>query len=419
MRKTPVAVAIVLAVVGTLFGLIALSRLPQTLTLAVGPEGRETHRYALAVADAARDARERIRFNIVVAPGAAESAKLLDARKVDLAIVRSDYEWPQSGQTILVNTKRSVVILAPQPRRGGLAKLADLKGKRVGVIRLTDPNMPLVKTILAAADIGEADVTLTEIDMAEAGEQLGAAKLDAIIAIVVPTAPMFVDWVSQLARRVGGLRVIPLDGAQGIADRITGLEAVEIPAGAFGSGRPAEELSTVAISYRTVAHQQMSEDLGARVAKTLFDLRSRVNRQVPTAFTAEAPSATTGPKLPVHPGAEANFEGETKTFYERYGEMIFAGLWGASIIGSGLTAFVAWAGRRRHREGSEMVDEIARLTSAARTATPQDLESIQLRGDSIVATLANLRQNGHISDGVLEAAALALDHFRSVVDARA
>jgi hypothetical protein len=224
--------------------------------------------------------------------------------------------------------------------------------------------------------------------------------------------------VPEIAKRLpGGLRIVPLDEAQAIANRVNGVEIAEIPAGAFGAKRPVEEVATVAITYRTVARATMSEDLAGSAAKSLYDLRTRLNRTIPIAFTAEPPDGKAGARLPVHPGAMAYFDGESKTFYERYGEMLFTGLWGASILGSGLFAFVAWASRKRRGEGMGLIEEVVTLTSSARAASPDELQKIEARGDAIVASLAQLRQDGDISDALIESATLALDHFRSVVEA--
>ncbi len=410
-------IAIFLALVGVVFSIVFVSRMPRTLTLAVGPAGFETHRYAQALAEAGIEARERIRLSIVTTEGAEASARLMETGKIDLAIIRSDYDLPTNGQSILVNTKRVAVVMAPQRARGGIQKFDDLKGKRIAVVRLTDPNLPLVRRMLAVADIAEKDATLIEVDMQDLPDVLGTGKADAAIAIVVPSAPNFTMLVPEIAKRLpGGLRIVPIDEAQAIANRVNGVEVAEIPAGSFGSKRPVEEVATVAISYRTVARATMSEDLAGRAAKSLYDLRTRLNRTIPIAFTAEPPDGKSGGRLPVHPGAMAHFDGETKTFYERYGEFIFTGLWGASILGSGIAGFIAWAGRKRHGEGSRMIDEIATLTTAARTASPAGLAEIEARGDAIVASLARMRQDGHVSDAVVESAALALDHFRSVVE---
>jgi TRAP transporter TAXI family solute receptor len=409
--------AVILALIGVSFGVYFVSRLPRTLTMAVGPVGLETHRYAEALAQAGTEARDRIRLRIVTTEGAEASARLMETGKVDLAIIRSDYDLPTNGQSILVNTRRIVVVMAPQRARGGIRKFDDLKGKRIAVVKVTDPNLPLVRHMLAVADIGEKDATLVEAEMQDLPELLGTGKMDAAIAIVVPSAPSFTALVPEIAKRLpGGLRIVPLDEAQAIANRVNGVEIAEIPAGAFGAKRPVEEVATVAITYRTVARATMSEDLAGNVAKSLYDLRTRLNRTIPIAFTAEPPDGKAGARLPVHPGAMAYFDGESKTFYERYGEMLFTGLWGASILGSGLFAIVAWASRKRRGEGSKLVDEIVTLTTAARSAAPEQLRTIEVQGDAIVASLAQLRKEGDISEALIESAALALDHFRSVVE---
>lgn len=411
-------IALALASLGIGFGLYQYSQLPTTLTLAVGPAGRETHRYAEAVAQAGIDAREPVRLKVVVTGGANESARLMESGKVDLAIIRSDYDLPNNAQSILVNTKRFVVVMAPQRARSSIQRFTDLKGKRIAVARLTDPNLPLVRRMLAVADIGENDATLIEADLAELPELLGTGKVDAAIAVVVPSSPVFTALVPEIARRLpGGLRIVPLDEAQAIANRITGVEIAEIPVGAFGAKRPAEEISTVAISYRTVARASMSDELAGRAAQSLYGLRARLTRIIPIAFTAEPPDGTEGAKLPVHPGAMAYFEGETKTFYERYGEILFTGLWGATILGSGLAGFLAWVGRRRHSETTRLIEEVATLTATARAAgTADEIAAIEARADAIVADVAAGGHQGDVSSEALEAFGLALEHLRSAIE---
>jgi TRAP transporter TAXI family solute receptor len=416
-RSAFTSLAVVLGFVGLALGAVFFMRMPSTLTLAVGPAGLETHRYAEALAKASVDSRDRIRYRIVATSGAAESARLLEAGKVNLAIVRSDFELPATGQTLIVNAKRLFVVMAPQLRRGGVQKLGDLKGKRIAVARLTDPNLPLVRRILAVADIGEGDATLIECELEELPELLGAGKVDAAIAVLVPAAPNVSELIPQIAKRLaGGLRFIPLAEAEAIANRIIGVETAELPPGIFGAGRPQEEVATVAISYRTMARASMTDDMAGRVAKSLYELRTRLSRQVPVAFTAEQPDAKTGARLPAHPGAIAYFDGEAVSFLERYGEVILTVLWGGSLVGSAVTGLFAWFASKRHDEGGLMIEEIAALTAKARAADASALQPIEARADQIVSELARMRADGRVGEAVLESAALSLDHFRSVAD---
>jgi TRAP transporter TAXI family solute receptor len=419
MRRLSIftTIAVLLGLSGLAFGAFFYARLPKTLTLAVGPPGLTTHRYAEALVVAGDEARERIRLKVITTKGAAESAQLLETGKADLAIVRSDYPLPANGQSLLVTAKRLVVVMAPQLRRGGIQKLADLKGKRIAVTRLTDPNVPLVKKLLEVAEIGDGEATLIECEIADLPELMGTGKVDAAISIVVPASRSVADIMPQLARRLpNGIRFVPLKEAEAIANRLIGVETAELPAGIFGAGRPLEEVDTVAISYRIMARASMSDDLAGRIAKSVFELRTRVARRERTAFTAAAPDASSGARLPAHPGAVAYFEGETKSMFERYGESALTVLWGVSILGSALTGFFAWARGRRRHEGPQLLDEIAALTGAARQAAPGELVDIETRMDQIVTDLARLKSVNDISSDVIESAALALDHFRSVAE---
>jgi TRAP transporter TAXI family solute receptor len=416
-RVTLLAVAIVLGIAGVIFSAVFISRMPRTLTLAVGPGGQETHRYAEAIAKVSQDGRDRIRYRIVTTSGAKESAQLLEDGKVNLAVIRSDYELPANGQTIVVNTKRSVVVIAPQLRRGGIRSFADLKGKRVAVGTLADSNMPLVRRMLAVGELGENDVTLIEAKMNDLPEVLGTGQADAAIAVVVPGAPGAAELVPQIAKRLpGGMRFIPLTEAEAMANRIIGVETAELPAGLFGAGRPQEEIATIAISYRIMARSAMPEGLAGEVAKSLYDMRARLSRVVPVAFSMEPADALTGARLPVHPGAAAHFDGETKTFMERYGDALLSGLWGISILGSAITAFLAWFAGRRVDHGGPMLAEIAALTAEARAATAAALPPIEARIDEIVGALARHHADGQLAEGVIDSASLALDHFRNVAD---
>jgi TRAP transporter TAXI family solute receptor len=411
-------IAFSLAAAGLVLGGVFMLRMPRTYTIAVGPAGLETHRYAEALARLSSEARDRVRYRVITTMGAQESARLLEERKADLAIVRSDYDLPANGQTLLVNTKRVVVAFAPRLRRGGIQTFADLKGKRIAVVRLTDPNLPLVRRLLAVAEIGDNDATLIEADLGEIGDLFAANRIDAAIAVTVPNSPQTADAIPLIARRLpNGIRILPIPAAEAMASRIIGVETQDLPAGIFGAGRPEEEVSTVAISYRTMARSTMPNDTAADIAKSLYDQRTRMARIAPVVFTAEPPDAKTGARIPAHPGAVAYFDGESRTFMERWGESLLMLLWGGTLIGSVVTGFFAWVFRKGHDEGGKLLDEVIALTAAARAATPSGLAPIESRIDEIVGELARKRAKGWTSDAVIESASLALDHFRSIADA--
>ncbi len=70
LRSIFVTVAVLLGLAGVLLGAVFVARMPRTYTLAVGPAGLETHRYAESLARAAAEARDRVRYQIIETSGA-------------------------------------------------------------------------------------------------------------------------------------------------------------------------------------------------------------------------------------------------------------------------------------------------------------------------------------------------------------
>jgi TRAP transporter TAXI family solute receptor len=417
VRPVLILIALGLALIAGSVGAWYWLSLPRVVTLVAGKDGSETNRFATALSKAATEARSPIRFKVLMSSGAEESGKLLETSKTDLAIVRSDLELPPSGQALVVNTKRALVLLVPQ-KRGNITALSDLKGKRIGVVRWTDPNVPLVRKVLEVADIREQDATVTQIEGLEAADLMAANKLDTIAIVAQLTAPILTEIVLKLNRKVpGGVKLIGIDEAQAIANRVVGVETFDIPAGALGTGRPEEEADTIAVSYITMARADMSEDLAGRIAKTIMDLRSRVGRQLPQAFSAEAPDGDSESRIPVHPGATAHFEGESKTLFDRYSEPVLTGFGVLSILGSALTGLFAWMQGKQQSEASRMLEEVAELTSQARGAeTMAEIDEIDAKGDALVAKLSQEAGESESAAAMLQGTGVAMDQLRYVLE---
>jgi TRAP transporter TAXI family solute receptor len=416
-RHVLAIIAVAFALISGAIGLYYWSTLPRTVSIAAGAQNSETHRFATALGKAANEAKSGIRFQPIVSGGAEDSGRMLEAAKADLAIVRSDLELPASGQAIIINTKRSLILIVPA-KKGAATELVELKGKRIGVVRWTDPNIPLVRKALAVAEIGENDATVTQVEGREAADLLAQNKLDAVAIVAQLTAPILTEIMLQMGRKVpGGVKILSIDEAQAIANRVTGTETADIPAGALGAGRPAEESDTIAVSYITMARASMSDDLAGRIAKTIMDLKPRVARQLPQAFAAEAPDSDSSSGIPVHPGAAAHFEGESKTLFERYSEPVTTAFWVISLVVSGLTAFIAWLRSKKKDEATEMLEELTTLTGEARAAKDAaELDAIDLKGDALVARLTQEVSDSDMSPAAVQGIGLAMEQLRHAGD---
>jgi hypothetical protein len=148
-----------------------------------------------------------------------------------------------------------------------------------------------------------------------------------------------------------------------------------------------------------------------------MDLRSRVGRQLPQAFAAEAPDGDSESRIPVHPGATAHFEGESKTLIERYSEPLWLGLGLLSVLGSALTGLFAWMQGKQQSAASGMLEELADLTTQARGAgSVAELDDIDQRGDALVAKLSQEAGESEGAAAMLQGTGVAMDQLRYVID---
>jgi TRAP-type uncharacterized transport system substrate-binding protein len=109
-----------------------LATAPTILRLAVGPIGSDDLRMAAAFGQALNREKSSIRVKIVLTEGLAQSAALIDDGKAELAIIRPDIKLPVKGETVVI-TRRFLPFMATNAAKG-IERVADLRGKRIGVV---------------------------------------------------------------------------------------------------------------------------------------------------------------------------------------------------------------------------------------------------------------------------------------------
>ncbi len=392
---------------------------PDLLTVAVAPEGGPEAKVIAAFADALREQDKDVRLRLVSYPDERASAAALQDKTVDLAVVRPDVMLPINGLTIAVLREEALVLLAPEA--GGIDSVADLAGKRLGVVTRHRADLPAIEAVLRQYELAPPAVTLVPL---EAGDVEGAVKgkrIDAVAVVAVPVsgeAAAVVRAVAAAANRK--LTVIPVDESEAIGLRNPTLSEVTIPPGSLGGRprRPDEEVKTVGISYRLMARSDLDRGPISKVAQHLFQLRSRIGRDAPSVNLIKAPdtdSATYAP-IPNHQGAIDYFNREQLTFMDRYGDW----LWMALFFGGSVTSGLAWLARQFVRKRRELVDEVLdRLTcilTEARAATDlPTLDALALEVDGLVTHAVRYARHRTTGMRTTTALILAIDSARAAI----
>lgn len=355
-------IAMILVGVATAAFLAYALLAPKTLRIAVGPMGSTDLRLTVAFVQALQRDRANIRLKLVLTEGSSESAQALADRKAELAVVRSDIAMPEQSATVAV-LRREAAFFVTRPGLD-MESITALRGHIVGIATSRAPNEGVLKQIFANYGLSDEDVTLVRGTEAEIVQAAQDGKLDAVF-IVAPLSDRIARRALTAFPRVEGKSagLLPVKEAEAITELLPVYDTTEIARGALGVDPPLpdEETTTLGVTHRLVARRTLDESLVSELTRLLFSLRLAIAAETPAAHQIEMPSVEDrGAKLPTHPGTIAYVEGETKTFFDRYGDWFYLGVMGISLLGS-----VAAALFSRVRPGRPPVDIDADLVQFA------------------------------------------------------
>ena len=404
---------------------------PTTLRIAVGPPGSDDQKFVQTLAQLFARERSPVRLSPITTEGSVESIALFAAGKTDLAVARGDLNLPASAESVLILRKNVVVLWAPVglPPKGSkrqpapkIKSIEDLAGRRVGVIGRTQANVTLLKVILTESGVNADKVAVTQFAVSQIAEMARDTAIDAFLTVGPLDSKITKEAIAATAASRGEPKFLAIDVSETIAKKHPLYEAEEIPASIFSSSpaRPEEKIDTVGVNHLIIAPRSLSDMKVSAFARQTFNLRQQLARELPNAPKIEKPDTDKDAALPAHEGAAAYFDGNERTFLERYTDYI----WGVILVLSGLGSVGAWLRHywsRDEREAYETHrDDLLDLISKARQADSQQaLSEMQGQADAVLREALDCFENGAIEEGDLAAIGLALEQFhRAATDRR-
>jgi TRAP transporter TAXI family solute receptor len=391
---------------------------PTTLRIAVPHAASEPSRFFSAFAETLRTARAPVRLEVSVHEQFEDAAEAIERGRADLAFIRPDYRRPPNATSVAIVHQFVVTLVA---RRGaGIARFADLKGKRVAVLSPGRGNMALFETLLAFHGLQPADLTVVRITTPEeiASDQPAA---DALFAAGPRAGGGMTQTVQAFARRARNVQFIGIPDAAAFAARNNVFAAAEINAGEFGRAPrlPAEAVQTIGFPALLVAAGSLSVSTVEAFTSRLFDMRGSLARDHPAASRFEALSTDRGTAFPLHPGAAAYYDGEKTSLIDRYSDWFYV-----AIFGFGAFASVgAWLISRLLPRGAaprpaEFTGLVGLIEAARRAASHAELDEVERAFDAHVAEASAHMLDGTIEREGKEAFDLLIDRLTTVVGER-
>ena len=150
--------------------------------------------------------------------GAAASATLLGEGKADLAIIRGDLEVPKNAQAVATLRKNVAVLWVPPAGKAKgkkaapkITKIAQLAGRRIGVVGRTPANVNLLKVILQQYGVDPAKVEIVQFPANEAADAIRNQKADAYLAAGPVNSKITADAIAASTRDGGTPKFLAID----------------------------------------------------------------------------------------------------------------------------------------------------------------------------------------------------------------
>jgi hypothetical protein len=317
----------------------------------------------------------------------------------------------------------AIVIVAPASR--GISGISDLRARSVGIVRRVPANQRLLELLLAHYEVPKDSVQAVMLDGPDQLEAaLRAGQIDAALAVGTITGRTVMATVAAVTAASDGTGPVflPVNEVEAIAQPSPHHDVFDIVRGAFGGTppRPAETVKALGVNHVLVAATSLPDQTVSELTRLLFTLRPVIARDIPLANRIEAPELENGPStLTVHPGASAYYEDEVQTFFDRYSDWLYLGLFGFSILGSGMAWLASQASTRRRTRTLGLLGRLLEIVKHARAADRvRDLDALQDEADEILGIALSQAGNGQLDHHGVSAFTLGLDEARQAIAER-
>jgi len=419
-----IAFAVVIAALSVLWFAVRYFNEPTSLRIATGPDGSLDARMIGALDRTLTTHRAGIRLHAQTTSGYEENYRLLEKGEVELAILRGDQGLPGESMVVMILRKNLAVIVAPS--RHELESLAQLKGKRLGIVARSGLDEPAIAKLLAFHGLQKSDVTTSVIKPDQVGPLTDSGRLDAVVVVGTITDPEVSAVVYAIDRKKKtGPSILAVDLADLAETNSLTATSETIPKNAFPRRKvPDDEVDTIAVPtviagakaegpLRQKVRTQAIEEL----ARNLVERKVELSQKLGTVVAIEAPDSEKGARLPVHPGTAAYLDSTDTSWYTLFSDQI----WTVWLIGGALCSVVAAFFTRMRASGEDamltLLDRLRTITQRAKAKpAPEELDRLSSDLSDIAMELATLGYQHKGEQAEFSAVQLAFDNARFVVE---
>jgi hypothetical protein len=290
------------------------------------------------------------------------------------------------------------------PKGKKLANLDALKGKKIAILGNDDRNEALVRRALSSYDIANPRTSLQTVPTGSAIDKLLAPNGFSAVIAVENAARIAKERTYERIAKGQGFTLNAISEAKSIERKVPGIFAETIDEGLLASSPqvPDDDVQSIALQWLLVGQSALSESRGTELARTLFENKAQLVLDDGFGSHVEPADTDKDAFIAAHRGAAQYFNDETKSFVERYSDLLYVGLAALSIIGSifvGLyTAFTRVAPEKAGALAASLL-EIGEKIEDSKTL--EELDELQVQFEALLKqVVAGLRDGTVSADGL-------------------
>lgn len=388
-----------------------------TLTFAVAGDSSSDARFATKLAGVLKANNSSLRLKIEKNGDSDRALAAFDRKKADLVILRTDQKVPGRARAIAIMEKDYVLLLSPKGRK--IANLESLKGKKIAVLGADGRNEAFIRRALESYDISNPRTSIQTVPPGSPIDKLLAPNSYAAVFTIDNAARISGDrHYERLAKGAVGFMLNPIAEAKAIERKVPGIFAETIEEGLLSSSPkiPDDDLQTIGLQWILVAQSSLSEQKGTELARVLFENKAQL--ALDDGFGAKLEPADTDKDafIAAQRGAAQYFNDDTRSFVDRYSELIYVGLAALSIIGSVFAGLYTTLTRVAPEKAGALASSLLEIgEKIEETKTVEALDELQEQFEAIMKQVVTGLRDGTVSADGLDTFRMGYEFVRDTL----
>ena len=413
----------VLAMIGAVYYYLSL---PTRLTIAVGPPESDDVKMVEAIAHRLQTRHDPIQLKVTTTNGSPQSVEAIDTGKTDLAVTRGDLPKQPNAGVMLTLHRDAVLILAT--RASKIKKIPDLKGRKVGVVRVntgsdvTSINTELFKSVLSYYSIPDTDLSIIPVTISDVVRAVAANEFEALFVVTPAGEAVAVKAVEAMAKGdPAGPVFVPISEPDALVFKYPNLVKDEIVRGAYGGqpAKPATSIETISVPHNIVASNSLADNTVADLTRSIFRMKTVLTREVRLAARIQAPSTDKDAASPLHPGAAAYIDDEEQSFFDRYGDIFYIGSMLLGVFASAIAALFSRSNSAARKAALDVLEHgLALLSKSRAVKSLSEIEPLETEADRLLAQVVRNAAGAHLNTGDIASFNLTLQQIRDTLQTK-